>query len=65
MNDETLLKTPAVAKECNRSVNTVIKYAKEIGIYEQVLRTRRGDYLFTVEQAELIRKHSMQYQPKQ
>ena len=64
MNDEIFLKTPAVAQECNRSVNTVIKYAKEIGIYEHVLRTRRGDYLFSEEQVETIKKHSMKYQPK-
>ena len=65
MINETFLKTPIVAKSCSRSVNTIIKYAREIGIYENLIRTRRGDYLFTVEQAELIKKHSIQYQPKQ
>lgn len=65
MKNDGYLKTPEVAKICNRTVNSVIKYAKELGIHEKLLRTHRGDYLFTIEQSEAIRVYSISYVPQQ
>ncbi|NLE02042.1 MAG: hypothetical protein GX640_19435 [Fibrobacter sp.] len=52
-----LLKTPEVANVCGCTVNTVLKYARELSIIDDLIRNRRGDYYFTTEQVGKIKNY--------